>query len=49
MSDPGLIDEVKRAKLYLNPMSGEEVAKIVAQISNISAELKAELLDALGS
>jgi tripartite-type tricarboxylate transporter receptor subunit TctC len=49
VNDPGLIDEAKKMRLDLNPMSGEEVAKIVAGMSDISAEFKAELRAALGS
>ena len=49
MSDPDLIDEAKKMRLDLNPMSGEEVAKIVAGMSDISAEFKAELRAAMGS
>jgi tripartite-type tricarboxylate transporter receptor subunit TctC len=49
LSDPGLIDEAKKMRLDLNPMSGEEAAKIVAEMSDLSAEFKAGLRAALGS
>lgn len=48
LSDPELIGEAKRLCLDLDPLSGEEVAKIVARMSNLSADLKAEVRAALG-
>ena len=41
--------EAKKLKFDLNPMSGEEVTKIVAQMSNLSAALKAEVRVAVGA
>ncbi len=49
MNDPALIDEAKKMKLDLDPASGEDVAKIVAQMANLTPELKAEVRKALGS
>ena len=49
LSDPGLIDEAKKMRLDLSPMSGEAVAKIVAEMSDLTDELKAEVRAALGS
>ena len=48
LSDPGLIDQAKKMKLDLNPMSGEDVAKVVAEMSDLSPELKAEVRAAIG-
>ena len=49
LSDPGLIDEAKKMKLDIKPISGEEVAKVVAEMSDLSPELKAQVRAALGS
>jgi tripartite-type tricarboxylate transporter receptor subunit TctC len=48
LNDPGLIDEAKKLRLGLNPMSGEEVAKAVAEMSDLPVELKAEVRAAIG-
>jgi tripartite-type tricarboxylate transporter receptor subunit TctC len=49
LSDPGLIAEAKQLNFDLNQMSGEEVAEIVAQMPNLSTELKAEVRAAVGN
>jgi tripartite-type tricarboxylate transporter receptor subunit TctC len=48
LSDPGLIDAVKQLNLDFDPMSGEEVAKVVADMSDLPDELKAEVRAAIG-
>jgi tripartite-type tricarboxylate transporter receptor subunit TctC len=48
LNDPSLIDEAKQLKYGLNPMSGEEVAKVIADMSNLPPELKAEVRAAIG-
>ncbi len=47
VADPDLLSEAKKAKLDINPSSGEEVAKIVADMSGISAASKKEARAAL--
>jgi tripartite-type tricarboxylate transporter receptor subunit TctC len=46
--DPGLAADAKRAKLDLAPSTGEEVARIVQVMSNLSAADKTEARTALG-
>ena len=48
MNDPKLIDEAKAMTLDINPMSGENVAKVVAEMSNLPPELKAQVRAAIG-
>jgi tripartite-type tricarboxylate transporter receptor subunit TctC len=47
-SDPELLSDAKKQKLDMNPSSGDDVAKIVAQMSSLSPERKAEARAALG-
>lgn len=49
MSDPALAEEAKKMKLDLDPMTGEDVAKVVAQMANLTPELKTAVRKALGS
>jgi tripartite-type tricarboxylate transporter receptor subunit TctC len=49
MNDAGLVADAKTAKLDLNPMSGEDVAKIVHDMSDLTPDLKAEARTAIGS
>lgn len=49
MNDPALIAEAKKLHLDIDPISGDDVAKIVAQMADLSAELKAQVRAALGS
>jgi tripartite-type tricarboxylate transporter receptor subunit TctC len=49
MSDPALVEEAKKMKLDLDPMTGENVAKVVGQMANLTPELKAAVRKALGS
>lgn len=49
MSDPALIEEAKRQKLDLNPMSGTDLAKVIADMAGIPPELKKEVRAAIGS
>jgi tripartite-type tricarboxylate transporter receptor subunit TctC len=48
MKDPGLAADAKRAKLDLSPSSGEDVAAIVSQMSDLSPADKIEARKALG-
>jgi tripartite-type tricarboxylate transporter receptor subunit TctC len=46
--DPGLLADAKKQRLDMNPISGEEVTKIVATMSNVSDQLRADVRSALG-
>jgi tripartite-type tricarboxylate transporter receptor subunit TctC len=48
MNDPQLVAEAKSMRLDLNPMSGADVAQVVAQMSNLPPELKAQVRTAVG-
>lgn len=48
LSDPELIDEAKKMKFDINPISGEEVEKVVAEMSDLSPELKTQVRAAIG-
>jgi len=48
MQDPGLAAEAEKMKLELDPKSGEEVQKIIAEMADLSPELKKEVRAALG-
>jgi len=48
MQDPSLVDEAKRLKLDLDPMSGEEAARIVSEMAGLTHDLKADVRNALG-
>jgi tripartite-type tricarboxylate transporter receptor subunit TctC len=48
LADPALLQEAKTANLDIKPMSGEDVAKVVAEMSNLSPELKAQVRTAIG-
>jgi tripartite-type tricarboxylate transporter receptor subunit TctC len=48
LSDQTLIDEAKKLKLDIQPMSGEDVTKVVAEMSDLSPELKAAVRAAIG-
>lgn len=48
MHDPALIADAKKMRLALHPMSGEEVAKIIARMSDLSPKLKAQVRAAIG-
>jgi tripartite-type tricarboxylate transporter receptor subunit TctC len=48
LADPGLIADAERQKLDLNARSGEEVAKIVADMADISEDMKKDARAALG-
>jgi tripartite-type tricarboxylate transporter receptor subunit TctC len=39
MTDPDFIAEVERTRLGLSPMTGEDLQKLVAEVSNLSPEL----------
>ena len=48
MKDPSLVKDAKTMKLDLDPMSGEDAAKIVAEMANLTPDLKADVRKALG-
>jgi tripartite-type tricarboxylate transporter receptor subunit TctC len=39
MKDPEFLDEARRTSLTVNPLAGEELQKLVAEVSNLSPEL----------
>jgi tripartite-type tricarboxylate transporter receptor subunit TctC len=43
MQDPAFVADMDQAKLYLRPVSGEEIDRAVAEISNISPKAKQSL------
>jgi tripartite-type tricarboxylate transporter receptor subunit TctC len=48
MKDPLLVKDAKSMKLDLDPMSGEDAAKIVSEMANLTPDLKADVRKALG-
>jgi tripartite-type tricarboxylate transporter receptor subunit TctC len=48
LADPALLQEAKKMRLDINPMSGADVARVVADMSNVSPELKAQVRIAIG-
>ena len=48
MNDPELISEAKGMRLDLDPMSGGNVAEVVAKMADLSPELKAQVRAAIG-
>ena len=48
MKDPSLVKDAKTMKLDLDPMSGEDAAKIVSRVANLTPDLKADVRKALG-
>ncbi|MBX9741774.1 MAG: hypothetical protein K2X62_16990 [Beijerinckiaceae bacterium] len=48
LADPALIADAERLKLDLNPRSGEQVAKIIAEMADVPDDLKKEARAALG-
>lgn len=49
MNDPEMVKEAARQKLELNPMSGEEVAKVISEMGDLTPDMKKSVRDALGS
>jgi tripartite-type tricarboxylate transporter receptor subunit TctC len=49
LKDPDLIAQAKKEKLDLDPMGGDEVAKVIADMADIDAALKQEVRTAIGS
>jgi tripartite-type tricarboxylate transporter receptor subunit TctC len=49
MKDPDFLAEAKKARLIIDPVTGEEMAKIVADVFTISPALQAKLKEALYS
>ncbi len=49
MKDPAFIAEAERGKLEISPMTGEQVAQLVAQISRTDAAVAARVRDALAA
>ena len=47
-NDPDLIAEATKMKLEIDPMSGEDLQKFIAEMANLTPELKKEVLTALG-
>jgi hypothetical protein len=47
MKDPEFIAEANKAKLDLDPLSGEEVEKIVGEIKNLSPALIAKMKEVI--
>jgi tripartite-type tricarboxylate transporter receptor subunit TctC len=47
MKDPGFLDEAKKLNLDINPVSGEDLQKIVAEIIDASPVVKKRLSDVL--
>ena len=43
MKDPELLEEAKKSKLDINPMTGEEVEGIIKELFNISPAMVAKL------
>ena len=39
MKDPEFLDETQKSKLTVNPMTGEDLQKLVAQVSDLSPAL----------
>jgi tripartite-type tricarboxylate transporter receptor subunit TctC len=39
MKDPDFLAEAERLKLTVNPLNGEEVQKLVAEVSNLPPDL----------
>ena len=39
MKDPDFLDEARKTSLTVNPMKGEEVQKLVADVANLTPEL----------
>jgi tripartite-type tricarboxylate transporter receptor subunit TctC len=48
LRDPGLLADAKKQRLDINPISGQEVAKIVADMADVSDELRGQVRAALG-
>jgi tripartite-type tricarboxylate transporter receptor subunit TctC len=48
MEEPGLLADAKKMGLELDPKSGEEVQKIIAEMADLSPELKKEVRSAIG-
>jgi tripartite-type tricarboxylate transporter receptor subunit TctC len=49
MKDPELIAEAQRTKLTLGPITGEELQKLVSEVSNLSPELLEKVRAAYGA
>ncbi len=49
LRDPAMIEQAQSAKLVINPTSGAHVAKIVAEMSDLSPGLQAEIRAAIGN
>jgi tripartite-type tricarboxylate transporter receptor subunit TctC len=49
LADPALLEEARTAKLDVNPTPGAQVARIVAEMSDISPELRAQIRAAIGN
>jgi tripartite-type tricarboxylate transporter receptor subunit TctC len=48
LNDPALVAEAQKLRLDLDPSSGEDVAKVIVEMSNLSADLKQKVRDAIG-
>jgi tripartite-type tricarboxylate transporter receptor subunit TctC len=47
LKDPKFVEETKKAELEINPLTGEQVAKHVGELFDMSAPLKAKLASVL--
>jgi tripartite-type tricarboxylate transporter receptor subunit TctC len=49
MKDPAFVEEAKKTKIDLDPLTGEEVQKLVAQVSRTPADVVARVREAIAS